>query len=406
MKVRLAITLLVGQMLLALCVSSLVISDPSHCPFGKRVDARKLSAQEFSKHYDGTCPVVLTHVFDREQEKQFSCDDATATLIRELGDKTIEYDVRQSCGIDTYEAGLGEFLSSVPDNSDHDDSMYMMSEDILRSNKKLANLFNLPTDLFGSDYFSFFPEKIRPRQALIIGGMGSRSFLHSDPFDWVGTNFLLEGKKIWLFFPPTTPMELFEAEFNAPDAWGPHQVAAGRVSYTVDLFNKLGHKSSLEKYWDTVASTLSSAEAEEIKSKSTPRFGSGISSLDNADAKSPLFVQPMKIVQKEGEMILIPPGWWHQVYHVQPSIAVAGQYCNKKGSERVFSHMLSCCATGRKKNNYNEEIKLKEFKDLLPSDFDSLTPPSQVSAVLRACLTSKHGKMGNSLFEELEASES
>jgi hypothetical protein len=46
-------------------------------------------------------------------------------------------------------------------------------------------------------------------------------------------------------------------------------------------------------------------------------------------------------------MVLIPPGWWHQVYHLTPSIAVAGQYCNDALKNRVFEHILKWCAQGQ-----------------------------------------------------------
>lgn len=76
------------------------------------------------------------------------------------------------------------------------ESMYLMSEDILAKDPQLSEAFEHPNHLFGNDIFDFLPNLIRPRQALIIGGMGSRSFLHADPYEWTGWNFLVEGRKL------------------------------------------------------------------------------------------------------------------------------------------------------------------------------------------------------------------
>ena len=93
------------------------------------------------------------------------------------------------------------------------------------------NIFNLPSEIseliivigylgeqiqnyFGENYFKYFPSTIQPKTALIIGGVGSRSFLHADPYEWMGWNYLLEGKKLWLFFPPDDhPVSFFRFRF-------------------------------------------------------------------------------------------------------------------------------------------------------------------------------------------------
>lgn len=66
----------------------------------------------------------------------------------------------------------------------------------MKRDGNLVKPFQHPTHLFGEDFFEYFPSAIRPLQALIIGGRGSRSFLHADPYEWNGWNYLVEGKKI------------------------------------------------------------------------------------------------------------------------------------------------------------------------------------------------------------------
>ena len=48
------------------------------------------------------------------------------------------------------------------------------------------------------DYFRYFPEEIRPRNAMLLWGTKhSKSYLHVDPFNWTGTIAVLKGTKKW-----------------------------------------------------------------------------------------------------------------------------------------------------------------------------------------------------------------
>ena len=161
-------------------------------PFGLRIDARLLTKENFQKFYDGKQPIILTNVFEIKN------DLWTHELLTTLGEGVIEYDVRHSSDgyIESYEATLNEFVASLSENSDHDENMYLMNEDLLRNETKLLDFLKESESLFGEDLFQFFPDSIRPYQALIIGGVGARSFLHCDPYEWMGINYLFEGRKL------------------------------------------------------------------------------------------------------------------------------------------------------------------------------------------------------------------
>lgn len=130
--------------------------------FGLIFDAKKMNVTEFKLYYDGKYPVTLTNVLDVNLEK------ITEDLISNITTQTIRYDVRNNTdgSVFTYECVLRDYLTSLPDNSDHSDSMYFMSEDILRNQSCINDICRLPKRIFGSNYFDYFPEKIRPRNAL------------------------------------------------------------------------------------------------------------------------------------------------------------------------------------------------------------------------------------------------
>ena len=116
-----------------------------------------------------------------------------------MGSKSIEYqsqisDPKSECKM--YKCKLREYLGIYENNSDHYDALYFMDEKILNQDPNLSSTFTLPERLFQKNFFKLFPRKIRPKSALIIGGKGARSFLHIDPYDWIGTNYLLQGRKL------------------------------------------------------------------------------------------------------------------------------------------------------------------------------------------------------------------
>lgn len=364
---------------------------------GKRIDASKLTKEAFRELYEGEVPIVLTNVFPR-----LDSDAWSEQMVNLLGEETIEYDSRNLNGeIESYESTLSEFLEALGENSDHEDSMYLMNEDILPEGSELCEALRIPESLFGSDIFQHFPSPIRPKSALIIGGSGSRSFLHADPFEWVGWNYLMEGTKVWTFLPPEVSMETLQARRNAPEAWGAYNLSAGWVSEEVDLYRYIGvgsvdtpdsggkkKKKSAVPATPTPLNTMLISAYEKMRDKTNPPpaplcFHPG----RTLDLTAEHISRCVQIVQREGEMVIIPPQWWHQVYHCTPSIAVAGQYVNENGKGRVFSHMLNWCSESgahSKQAGSSTTARTETVDDILSDPITTDEEIPTVDAILRS----------------------
>lgn len=160
--------------------------------FGQQIDALNTTRDFLAGLQRNPRPLLLKNVFQWENKNWIE------DILMNLRDLQIEYDVRESDSsvLRTYEARLEDFLSTLEDNSDHSDSMYLMNEDILQDIPLPEDHFFLNQTVFGEDFFNLFPKRIKPKVALIIGGRGSRSFLHADPYEWTGWNHLLKGRKL------------------------------------------------------------------------------------------------------------------------------------------------------------------------------------------------------------------
>lgn len=84
----------------------------------------------------------------------------------------------------------------------------------------------------------------------------------------------------------------------------------------------------------------------------------------------------VSFVQRESELLLIPPDWWHQTYHLCATVAVASQLMNPHVAQSVHSHILRWTGAER-------DIPLEALKQMEPSE--------QIRRVLHAACRRRHG---------------
>jgi histone arginine demethylase JMJD6 len=46
--------------------------------------------------------------------------------------------------------------------------------------------------------------------------------------------------------------------------------------------------------------------------------------------------EPITLVQDPGDLIITPSGWWHEVYNLEASVAITGNYLNEHNLEKVL----------------------------------------------------------------------
>ncbi|CAM9392810.1 unnamed protein product [Scytosiphon promiscuus] len=341
-----------------------------------QIDVAGLTTSQVAELVDFSRPCILTGLLSSPE-----CEAWCDAMLEDLGEETCAFQIRcnESGRSEVFESTLMDFVQGLQDESSHDESWYLLEEHLLElpnARPGLGDLLAKAQGLLGDDEFELFPAPVRPQNlCAIVGGVGARSFLHSDPMEWMGWNVLLEGRKLWTFLPPLSDLDVSLGTYRlAPNAFGSHNVSAGWQS-NVDLYRR--GPTTTER---TEATTTAGEVVDGTGSLRAcwPTEGEGREVMKHA----------ISGVQEVGDVVLIPPRHWHQVYHLEPSVAVASQYMDYRVRDRVFRHILDWCGAGH--------------DVLLSQRFDELEPSAQIEEVLRAALVARHGQqLGLETFASL-----
>ena len=121
---------------------------------------------------------------------------------------------------------------------------------------------------------------------------------------------MLQGENLWRFFPPTTPPEWL-------------------------YVRRMGKQGNISGNHMSKANTF----------HATPNPADGDAASYGPDLEAtPLTAKAMEMdlqfVQRAGDVVWIPPGWWHQVYHASLSVGFASQYMNEHSVGNVLGHIV------------------------------------------------------------------
>jgi hypothetical protein len=291
-----------------------------------------------------------------------------------------------------YECTLDQAIDLMMCQSNHTQSMIAFCEGLLE-NVRDGTQFNGKQQLAlkddNIDWFDSFPPEFRPTDCVILAGEGATSTLHRDPFEWTGTSLCLEGTKLWRFISPSNSTSSSDDGENAlqaiDDLVGAYRLPSVAWDDESGVSLSAGWQSDSSLYSDRDASVPSAKALSEMEDSA--RF----TTLENIALEWPTSLHPnfdtnncscWTIIQKPGDLLLIPAHWWHQTYALEPSLAVSSQRCGSTiDAARVIRHILSTTST------------LETAPDLLlQSNFSTYMQEKDVTKVVRE------------LFDHLEVS--
>ncbi|PVD29564.1 hypothetical protein C0Q70_08818 [Pomacea canaliculata] len=276
-----------------------------------------LSLQEFWDLYDAKWPVIITDVVNTWPASKWTTEFFNLTY----GNENVATSIVEGTTSEGFSVPLHGFIKYI-NYATPTSWMYVMDEVFIVSRPELHKQI-LPSIYTEEDFFKLFPKEIRPWDCMLLWGSAySQSPLHIDPYNWTGTNAVIKGTKKWKLFPPGQDHLLYvipEAMCGFP----------------------------LECY----------------------KYNSPINTFAPDQTQYPLYnlATYIEVEQKAGEMLIIPTGWFHQVYNTEETLAISNQVMNRNNYRYVLKEIL-------KAGNLLHKH--------LPDNFHNLSPKHQVRILM------------------------
>ena len=199
----------------------------------------------------------------------------------------------------------------------------------------LLNDFSIP-DLFPCDYLNMCGRENRPpHRWFCVGPERSGSTVHKDPVGTSAWNAVTHGRKRWV---------LFEPHVSKPIARGRKYKVKGEDDEAIHYFDYL-----------------------------LPRIIANNPNLEIYEG-----------IQKSGDIIFVPGGWWHGVLNLEHTVAVTQNYCGPDNFDHVWTRMNRdrpglCLRWERNLRKYAPPL-WKRIKKHLKTNNETMFPHGETSS--------------------------
>lgn len=257
-----------------------------------------LSVEEFIEKYEKPgIPVIIQGLSD---DWIASKEWTKENLLRRYGDVKF----RTGSGFKLTLSNYFKYLETQCDTR----PLYLFDQNYPTNAKPMGEEYSIP-EHFKEDLFKYTGEERPPWRWILFGPAGSGAPFHIDPRGTSAWNTVLYGKKRWALYPP---------EIQPPGV-GPHDddyyTAPSSLRWLLEVYPNIKNHH----------------------------------------------IKPLECIQRPGETLFIPSGWWHQVYNTEDTMAITHNFASTSNFDKV------CRELTKNRDEFSdifyEEIK-KRRKDL------------------------------------------